>query len=370
MEDMFRFADEFGPVKVIHVHVPTIGLRGVLVVDNVAAGPAIGGLRMAADVSTEECARLARAMTLKNAAAGLAHGGGKSVLFGDPRMPAAEKERLIRGFACALRDENDYIFGPDMGTDEACMAWVHDEIMRAVGLPRAIGGIPLDQVGATGWGIANVAEVAAPQAGIRLDGARVAVQGFGAVGRHAARFLAAKGAVLVAAADSAGTLYDPTGIDIELLGRIKDEGRNVLDYPRGEKLDRDAVIGVDCEIWIPAARPDVLDEGNVDRLNARLVLQGANIPCTRGAEEAMHARGILSVPDFIANAGGVICAAMEYQGAGESAAFAAIAEKLRHNTREVLAVAAQRGLLPRDAALEIAVTRIKSAMATRRWGVF
>src|ERR1700675_4675419 len=94
----FDLADDLGPAKVIYVHNPTVGLKGILVVDNVASGPAIGGLRMAPDVSLEECARLARAMTLKNAAAGLAHGGGKSVLFGDPRMPVDQKERLIRAF--------------------------------------------------------------------------------------------------------------------------------------------------------------------------------------------------------------------------------------------------------------------------------
>ena len=96
---------------------PSIGLEGALVIDNVAAGPAIGGLRMAPDVTLEECARLARAMTMKNAAAGLAHGGGKSVLRGDPGMPAGRKETLIRAMACALGDCRDYIFGPDMGTE-------------------------------------------------------------------------------------------------------------------------------------------------------------------------------------------------------------------------------------------------------------
>lgn len=104
MGGIFDLADPLGPAKVLHVHEPSLGLQAVLVVDNVACGPAIGGLRMAPDVSVEECARLARAMTLKNAAAGLAHGGGKSVLWGDPRMPRELKERLIRAFAHALRN--------------------------------------------------------------------------------------------------------------------------------------------------------------------------------------------------------------------------------------------------------------------------
>jgi glutamate dehydrogenase (NAD(P)+) len=142
MGGVFEFTDALGPSKIIHVYEPGIGLKGILVVDNVAKGPSIGGLRMAEDVSLQECSRLARAMTYKNAVAGIPHGGGKSVLFGDPRMPKAKKELLIRGFARALRGEGDYIFGPDMGTDEECMAWVRDEVGRAVGLPRELGASP------------------------------------------------------------------------------------------------------------------------------------------------------------------------------------------------------------------------------------
>ncbi len=149
---VFDFVDSLGPAKVIHLHEPSVGLKGIVVVDNTAAGPAIGGLRMAADASLEECLRLARAMSLKSAAAGLAHGGGKSVLIADPKLPRDRKEELIRAMACAVADCRDYIIGPDMGTDETCMGWVHDEIGRAVGLPRELGGIPLDEIGATGWG--------------------------------------------------------------------------------------------------------------------------------------------------------------------------------------------------------------------------
>ncbi|MGB5494036.1 MAG: Glu/Leu/Phe/Val dehydrogenase dimerization domain-containing protein, partial [Sedimenticolaceae bacterium] len=138
MQDCFTFADDLGPSKIIHVHEPSIGLRAILVVDNVAKGPSIGGVRMAPDVSVEECFRLARAMTFKNAAAGLPHGGGKAVVYGDPKMPKADKERLIRGLAQVLRYAEDYIFAPDMGTDEECMAWVKDEIGRVVALPREV----------------------------------------------------------------------------------------------------------------------------------------------------------------------------------------------------------------------------------------
>jgi glutamate dehydrogenase (NAD(P)+) len=336
-------ADELGPAKIVHVREPVLGLEAVLVVDNVARGPSIGGLRMAPDVSAEECARLARAMTLKNAAAGLAHGGGKSVLRGDPRMPADRKERLVRAFAHALRHEADYIFGPDMGTDETCMGWVADEIGRAVGLPSALGGIPLDEIGATGWGLRHAAEVAAPYCGLDLKGARVAIQGFGAVGKHGARFLGDAGAVLVAASDSQGTVHRADGLDVARLIALKEGGRSVVEHEGARRLPGDAILDVPCDIWIPAARPDVVREDNAGRLATRLVLQGANIPFTPGAEQALHERGVLVIPDFIANAGGVICAAMEYRGATQGAAFAAIQEKIRANTRAVLDHAAAAG---------------------------
>jgi glutamate dehydrogenase (NAD(P)+) len=370
MKEVFDLVDDLGPAKVIHVHTPALGLRGILVVDNIATGPSIGGLRMAEDVSVEECARLARAMTFKNAAAGLPHGGGKSVLFADPKIEPARKQALIRAFAAALRDERDYIFGPDMGTDETCMAWVKDEIGRAVGLPRAVGGIPLDEIGATGWGIRHVTDVALRYRDFGIQGARVVVQGFGAVGKHAARFLAQEGAVLVGAADSGGTIHNPQGIDVENLISLKDSGRGVCDYSKGEKLAREAVIDIECDIWIPAARPDVVREDNVHRLRTKLVIEGANIPFTHGAEKILHEKGILVVPDFIANAGGVICAAMEYRGASQAEALAVIEEKLRTNTEEVLEQAKTSGQLPREAAMQLAAQRVRQAMGYRRFGLY
>lgn len=352
----------------MHLHVPAVGLRAIVVVDNTACGPAIGGVRMASDVTLGECVRLARAMTLKNAAAGLAHGGGKAVITADPRMPLADKERLIRAFACAMRDITDYIPGPDMGTDERCIAWVRDEISRAAGLPSVLGGIPLDEIGATGFGLVAAIEVALPYCGLSLSGARVAIQGYGAVGRHAARFLAAKGAVLVAACDSSATVCDPAGLDVAALTRHKLAGRPLRDYPTGEKRDPDAVIDVACDIWIPAARPDVLRADNVARLQAKLVAQGANIPATPEAEAALHARGVLVLPDFIANAGGVICAAVEYHGGNEHMALATIAQKISANTHDVLEQARQHGQQPRAAAVVLATRRVQEALGYRRWG--
>lgn len=364
---MFQFADALGPEKIVHIHQSAPGLKAIVVVDNSAAGPAIGGTRMAPDATVEECVRLARAMTLKNAAAGLAHGGAKSVILGDPAMPKADKEQVIRAFGAAIRTMSDYIPGPDMGTDEQAMAWVKSETGRAVGLPRVIGGIPLDEIGATGYGLAVAAEAAQELGGPRLEGARVVVQGFGAVGQHAARFLAQKGAVLVAASDTHGVVWNPDGLDIDELTRLKRSRRSVRDYSRGRKLAGDEIVGVPCDIWIPAARPDVLRADNVGKLEAKLVLQGANIPATAEAEQRLHEREMLSIPDFIANAGGVICASVEYQGGTEADAFAIIAEKVAANTREVLRVARDERRLPRDAAVGLAEARVRAAMSLRRW---
>jgi glutamate dehydrogenase (NAD(P)+) len=370
MSDVFEFIDELGPLKVIHVYEPSINLKAILVVDNVAKGPSIGGMRMAPDVSIEECVRLARAMTMKNAAAGLPHGGGKIVIFGDPKMPKQDKEHILRALASALRYEEDYIFAPDMGTDEECMAWIRDEVGRVVGLPRELGGIPLDEIGATGWGLSHVVDVTLEYCDFGLANARIVIQGFGAVGMNTARFLADKGATIVGVADSRGAIQDANGLDLNVLYELKQNKKSVADYPRGQAIDRDAVIDIECDIWIPAARPDVINADNVERLNTRLVVEGANIPITHDAEIILYEKGILCVPDFIANAGGVICAAMEYQGASQSAAFASIEDKLRRNTKLVLEESKAGNILPREAAMAIALKRVKKAMSFRRWSLF
>lgn len=367
--DIYKFCDDLGPAKIIFINEPSLHLKGILVVDNVATGPAIGGLRMAEDVSAEECFRLARAMTLKNAAAGLAHGGGKSVLFGNPKMDRTGKEQLVRAFAHALRGESDYIFGPDMGTDEDCMAWIKDEIGRSVGLPSEIGGIPLDKIGATGWGLSHAIDAALAYCDFRLNGARLVIQGFGAVGKNAARFLTAEGAVLVGAADSKGSIHAPDGLDVDILIELKEAGKSVIDSLEGTKGPVDAVIDMECDIWIPAARPDVLHGNNIHRLKTKLVAQGANIPLTYEAEKFLHEHGVLSLPDFITNAGGVICAAMEYHGASETVAMQTIEEKIRKNITETLETATNNGLLPREAAVQLSRKRIAKAMELKRWNI-
>jgi glutamate dehydrogenase (NAD(P)+) len=366
-EDGFRFCDDIGPAKTVHVYNPALGLKAIVVVDNVAAGPAIGGTRMVADVSLEECFRLARAMTYKNAAAGLPHGGAKSMIAGDPAMPTAQKEQLIRAFAQAIRNVRSYIPGPDMGTNEQAMAWIRDEIGRSVGLPGQIGGIPLDEIGATGFGLAVAAEVAQDYCPLKLRGARFVVQGFGSVGMHVARFLSERGAILVGVSDSRSATVNPGGLDVAALIEHKTGGASVGSFEGGDRMDGNDVIGISCDIWIPAARPDIINKDNVDRLDCKLVLQGANVPATPEAEEILHQRGILSVPDFIANSGGVICGSVEYHGGIQSAALSAIEEKVHANTHKVLQDAAEKKITPRAAAMGIAKSNLRKAMSWQRW---
>jgi glutamate dehydrogenase (NAD(P)+) len=253
-----------------------------------------------------------------------------------------------------------------MGTDETCMAWCRDEIGRAVGLPPELGGIPLDEIGATGFGLGVCAKAAQDFCDVDLDGARVAVQGFGSVGRHAARFLSEMGAQLVAAADSRGAVVDENGLDVAALIAHKTAGESVIEFAGGKAIAGDALLDVICDVFVPAARPDVIRMDNVQRVNAKLILSGANIAVTSEAERALHDRGVLVVPDFIANAGGVICASVEYHGGTEGQAFSAIEEKIRTNTIAVLADAASNGEPPRVAAEAMAERRVRRAMALRR----
>lgn len=361
-----HFLDGLGPEKIMLLRDPGAGLDAILIVDNTAAGPAIGGIRMALDLTVEEIFRLARAMTYKNAAAGLRHGGAKAGIIASPDMAADEKERLVRAFANAMRDVKDYIPGPDMGLTEANMAQIQDEIGRVVGLPPAMGGIPLDTLGTTGFGVAIAAEVAEEMGAVTISGARVVVQGFGAVGIAAARFLSERGAALVGVSDSKGARLAPNGFDLEKLIAFKKDGNPVHEFPDGTAAEGEELIGLDCEIWVPAARPDVFTAHNATDVKAKVVVQGANIPATAEAETVFHDRGVLVVPDFIANAGGVICGAVEYAGGTAAQAFATIEEKIRTNTRQVLQEAVRTGTKPRQAAISLAKARVTQMMQYRR----
>lgn len=355
---------EIGPSKVIQLFFPVSNFHAIVVVDNVALGPSIGGVRVSPDVTVDEVKRLARTMTMKNSVAGLPHGGGKAGIIADPRDP--EKEHYFRIFSQAIKDLYEYIPGPDMGSNEECMAWIHDEIGRVAGLPEEIGGLPLDKLGATGFGLSECAEIACPYANIELKGAKVAIQGFGSVGKAAAKFLLEKGAIVVAASDTKGSICNLDGLDVKGLLDVKKEKGSVIHYKKGTVKKCEELFSTPCDILIPAATPDVIGKENVEGVKAKLILQGANIPITKEAEETLHKKGILSVPDFIANAGGVIMAAMEYAKKSEREAFDAISERIKKNTKLILEKTFNEKTLPRQAAEAIAKERLLKAMAYRR----
>jgi glutamate dehydrogenase/leucine dehydrogenase len=305
-------------------------------------------------------------MTVKNAVAGLPHGGGKAGIRVAQPLTGSDREPLMRAFAQAIRKLVDYVPGPDMGTDETAMAWIHDEIGRAVGLPGVIGGIPLDELGATGYGLAVCAEALATAGVIKIDGLRVAIQGFGAVGQHAALQLAHRGAQVIAVSDSTGAVHNPDGLDVSALVAAKRTGP-LARFTDAERIGRDDLLFIQCDVLVPAAQAYAIHEGNVDRVHARVVLQGANLAVTAGAESVLAQRGILSVPDVVANAGGVICAAVEHRGGTHAQAFADIAERIRANTGDMLErVHARRHVLPRHAAMAMAQARLDAAQVYQR----
>jgi len=356
----FQYSDEIGPEKILYVYDPKTKLKGILVVDNTFLGPAIGGTRMAPDISTEEVFRLARAMTFKNAAADIPHGGGKSGIVADPETK--NKYELIRSFARGIEPITSYVPGPDMGTDEHCMVIIREEIGRAIGLPREFGGIPLDEMGTTGYGVVVSTEVACEYALLDLSKASVAVEGFGAVGKAVVKFLTEKGTRVVAVSDSKGAIYQPDGLDYEKLLETKQTTGAVKNYKGGRMIENEELFRLPVDILIPGARPDVISRENVRDIKASVIVEAANIPATIEAERILHDRGILVVPDFIANAGGVITGAVEYMGGTEDEVIGIIKDKIAKNTKQVLDMAKEQKVLPRVAAENLAKKRVLKAM--------
>ncbi len=271
--------DDIGPAKIIQLYAPQIPFRAVVVIDNTARGPALGGVRVSTEVNVGEVYRLARTMTFKSAVADLPLGGGKSGIVADPKDPNIEL--IFRTFARMIGNLTDYIPAPDMGCNEAAMAWIQDEIGRVAGLPEEIGGLPLDKLGATGFGLAECAEIACGHAGMKVEGARVVIQGMGSVGKAAARFLVDKGAVLIGASDSGSAVHNPRGLNLDRLIAAKQSEGTLSSCVDTLPIRGEDLFGLDCDILIPAATPDVIDERNARSIRARLILQGANIPATR-----------------------------------------------------------------------------------------
>jgi len=362
---LIKFADEFGPEKIIEVYDPASGLKAVTVIDNTALGPGKGGIRMTPTVDVEEVFRLARTMTWKNSIAGLPFGGGKSGIIFDPKAHPEKKKQLMIAFGRALKNiaPKMYIAAPDVNTGEEEMRWLvegNGSLKSTTGKPKDLGGLP-HELGSTGFGVAHAAAIAARYKKLDLSELKFAIEGFGNVGTFAAKFLTEWGAKLVAASDSKGCIYNTGGIDFAKLSEVKKKSGSVINYP-GEKLSNEKIFELPVDVLIPAALPDVITPNNVNKVNARIVVAAGNIVMKEAEEERLHQRGILVIPDFVANAGGVISSYAEYRGYDEKKMFSLIEKKIKKNTRLVLRDAKNKGWSPRAAAMDIAKKRVKEAM--------
>ncbi|MBC7559227.1 MAG: Glu/Leu/Phe/Val dehydrogenase [Dermatophilaceae bacterium] len=372
--DTLSLMDEWGPEKVVCVSDRRTGMRGVLVIDNTARGTGKGGTRMSPDLSVLEVARLARTMTWKWAATDLFHGGAKAGILGDPTR--ADKEEVLRAFARALANEvpHEYVFGLDMGLGEQDAAIFVDELRdrgAAVGLPRALGGLPYDELGITGFGVAEATDAAAAAIGLPLQGARVALQGFGAVGQAAAVRYVELGAVVVAVSTAVGAVVDRDGLDVKRLVALGGEFGDACICEYGQVLPADAALSADADILVPAAREDLIDEQVASATTARLVVEGANLPTTAQARQVLFERGVVVVPDFIANAGGIVAAAHSMDAryspfvVEPAAVFSMVSTKMRTNAAFVVTQSLERGIPAHTAARLIGEGRVREAMRLR-----
>lgn len=376
MTDALSLVDDWGPEKIVVVSHRRTGMKGVLVIDNTARGMGKGGTRMSPHLTVEEVARLARVMTWKWASADLFYGGAKAGIVADPA--SRDKEAILRAFARALSNEvpREYVMGLDMGLTESDAAIIQDELGdrgAAVGTPEHLGGVAYDKLGVTGYGVAETTDAAAQRQGLLLAGARVTIQGFGAVGSAAARRFAELGATVVAVSTAHGVLHDPSGLDVDdLLAAREEHGDHFVTRPvRGTTLTSGAELTVDCDVLVPAALQDVIDRTTAHEIKAKLVVEGANLPTSPGAQDILARRGITLLPDFVANAGGIVAAAfaMDARHSGfrpdTTVIFETISARLRANTVTVLDEAERRDVTPHAAGRALAEQRVLTAMKSK-----
>ncbi|MFH1445456.1 MAG: Glu/Leu/Phe/Val dehydrogenase [Nanoarchaeota archaeon] len=356
--------DEFGPEKILQVYDPKTGMKGFTVIDNTARGPGKGGIRMTPTVTIDEVFRLARAMTWKCALADLPFGGGKSgIVADDKKMSKKEKENIVKAFAKSIKiiAPEVYVAAPDMNMAEEEMRIISNTIgsKKAVtGKPKDMGGLP-HELGSTGFGVYHATLVAIEHLGLDVKNLTFSVEGFGNVGVFAAKFLTEKGAKLVAASDSKGVAYNKNGINFKELKETKEKTGSVINYPKCEKKKCEEIISIPVDVLVTAAIPDLIKDKDIDKVKAKIIVQGSNIPMSFKAEERFHKKGVLIIPDFVANAGGVISSYVEYIGGSEKKMFEMVEDKIRKNTKLVLDRAKKKNIKPRDAAMEIAIERVK-----------
>ena len=291
---------------------------------NITLGPAKGGIRYHPDVTLDEVKALAAWMTWKCAVAGVPFGGGKGGVICDPtKMSKRELEALTRRYIAEIIDAigpDKDVPAPDVNTNEQVMAWVMDTYSMHVGhtSTAVVTGKPVVMGGsegrreATGRGVMITTREAARHLGIKMEGATVAIQGFGNVGSVSADLLAKQGAKIVAVTDWKGGVHNPAGLDVEKLIAWTTEHRTVAGFPGADKLATDKLFDMDVDILIPAALENQITVENAPRIKARIITEGANGPTTPEAHKQLHERGVFVIPDILANAGGVTTSYFEW----------------------------------------------------------
>ena len=318
------------PFREVRVEVPVRMSKGRIEVflgyrvqHNGARGPMKGGLRYHPEVDLDEVRSLAALMTWKTALLDLPFGGAKGGITCDPlQMTAEELERMTRRFTSRIglcwglhRD----IPAPDLNTDQRVMAWIMDEYSQhygytpgiVTGKPLALGGSP-GREAATGRGVSIATREAARDSGIQLEGARVAIQGFGQVGSHAGRLLHEMGARIAAVSDLGGGLYAGDGLPFPDLFDYAREHRTIQGFGQGEQISNADLLTLDCDILIPAALGGAITAENARQVRASMIVEAANSPVTTIADAILEERGIPVVPDILANAGGVTVSYFEW----------------------------------------------------------
>jgi glutamate dehydrogenase (NAD(P)+) len=299
--------------------------EGFRVVHNINLGPAKGGIRYSMDVHLDEVKALAAWMTWKCAVSNIPFGGGKGGIKCDPRsMSANEVERLTRAYTRAMIDvfgpEKD-IPAPDMGTGPREMAWLMDQYSKLVGYssPAVVTGKPLvmggskGRVEATGRGVMVATRSAMLKMGLNPFKSTCAVQGFGNVGSISARLIEQQGLKILAISDVTGGYYNPNGINVDEAIAYSKANKGQLDgFPGAEKISNDQLLELDVDVLVPAAMEDQITKHNAARIKAKLIVEGANGPVSASADDILHEKGIMVVPDILANAGGVTVSYFEW----------------------------------------------------------
>jgi glutamate dehydrogenase (NAD(P)+) len=371
------------PVRMDDGHIETfIGWR---VQHNQARGPKKGGLRYHPDLNIDEVRALAALMTWKTALIDVPFGGAKGGIACNPKtMSRGELERMTRVFIeqidCIIGPYED-IPAPDVNTNPQIMAWIMDAYSRkhghtpgvVTGKPIAVGGIPGREF-ATGRGVEYAVVEAAAEHGLDLHACTAVVQGFGNVGSSTARFLGERGAAILAVSDSRGGVHDPKGLDVADAIAYKQAHGQLEGYPRAKPISNEALLELECDILVPAALASVINHTNCKRIKATLVVEAANNPTTPEADRCLNDRGILVIPDILANSGGVCVSYFEWVHNIQRFAWTAtraldeLEARMRTAYRDTSALAKREGISQRVAAYMIAIGRVAEATRLRGAG--